>query len=62
MLKELDVPYANLDMCGNILWANDAFTCATDYKLAASRSISSVIPELKRDIFPSANAGGTVRL
>lgn len=55
MLKELDIPYANLDMSGNILWANDAFTCATDYKSAASRSISSVIPELTKDTFPSVN-------
>lgn len=53
MLKELDIPYANLDMDGSILWANDAFFQATDYKTSTSHSISSVIPELTHDVFPS---------
>lgn len=59
MLKELDIPYANLDVYGNILWANDAFICATDYRSSTSRLISSIMPELTKDTFPSPDADGT---
>lgn len=47
LLKELDIPYANLDLSGHILWANDIFTDITDYNLKAIQTVQELFPELE---------------
>ena len=53
LLQELDMPYAMLDEGGHILWMNPAFEEAISRDRNYKRPISTVIPALTRDVFPT---------
>lgn len=52
LLKELQLPYAILDIEGKLLWGNDEFMDIIHEKKSARRSISNIIPELTQDRLP----------
>lgn len=55
MIKELDIPYANLDINGNIMWYNDTFGMVTGNTASVTEHISSVFPDITADYFPIYN-------
>ncbi len=59
IMEELDLPYANLDLDGNILWANTAFCNTFDHIPDTIQSISSILPEITPDSFPKATDNET---
>lgn len=52
LLKELNLPYAILDLEGRMQWGNDEFMDIIQEKSAARRSISNIIPEIVEDTLP----------
>lgn len=54
MLKELNLPYALLDLEGHLIWANDSFMDIIHDEKAAKDSIGNIFPLIKREMFPSA--------
>ena len=54
LLKKMDIPYANISISGNILWANDAFSEATGYTIKGKRShsLTSILPDITPELFP----------
>lgn len=52
MIKELDIPYAILDIHGNIMWYNDSFAAITGGTAVIPDHISSVFPDIKTGLFP----------
>lgn len=52
LLKELNLPYAILDLEGRMQWGNDEFMDIIQEKSAARRSISNIIPEITVDTLP----------
>jgi c-di-AMP phosphodiesterase-like protein len=52
LLKELNLPYAILDLEGRLQWGNDEFMDIIQEKSAARRSISNIIPEITEDSLP----------
>ena len=52
LLKELDMPYALLDVGGHILWMNPAFEAVIHKDASYQRPVSTIIPALSRDVFP----------
>ena len=53
LLQEMDMPYALLDEGGHILWMNPAFERAVHRDKSYTRPVSTLIPELTRDVFPT---------
>ena len=53
LLQELDMPYALLDEGGHFLWMNPAFEQAIQRDKTYNRPVSTVIPALTRDVFPT---------
>ena len=53
LLQELDMPYAHLDEGGHIIWMNPAFEKAVHKDRSYRRPISTLIPVLTRDVFPT---------
>ncbi len=53
LLQELDMPYALLDEGGHIIWMNPAFEKAVHKDRSYRRPISTLIPVLTRDVFPT---------
>lgn len=52
LLKELNLPYAILDLEGKMQWGNDEFMDIIQEKSAAKRSISNIFPEITEDTLP----------
>ncbi len=52
LLKELNLPYAILDLEGRMQWGNDEFMDIIQEKSAARRSISNIFPEVTEDTLP----------
>ena len=52
LLKELNLPYAILDLEGRVQWGNDEFMDVIQEKSAARRSISNIFPEITEEILP----------
>lgn len=52
LLKELDVPYALLDVFGDIVWMNEGFQKVIQKEENYHRSLAAMIPELTPDVFP----------
>lgn len=52
LLKELSVPYAVLDTDGHMLWGNDEFRDIIDAEHVVKRSITSIFPDITRDVLP----------
>ncbi len=52
LLKELNLPYAILDLEGRMQWGNDEFMDIIQEKSAARRSISNIFPEIVEDTLP----------
>lgn len=52
LLKELNLPYAILDLEGRMQWGNDEFMDVIHEKSAARRSISNIFPEITVDTLP----------
>ena len=53
LLRELDMPYALLDEGGRFIWMNPAFEKAVHRDRSYRRPISTLIPALTRDVFPT---------
>ena len=53
LLQELDMPYALLDEGGHFLWMNPAFEQAVHRDRTYKRPVSTLIPALTRDVFPT---------
>ena len=53
LLQEMDMPYALLDEGGHFLWMNPAFENAVHRDSHYKRPISTLIPALTRDVFPT---------
>lgn len=56
MLEELDLAYANLDLNGNILWANNSFLELSCCKTAVKRSITTLFPNITTEFFPEIDS------
>ncbi len=56
MLKELNLPYALLDLDGRLIWGNDAFLDVIHDERQAKGSITNVFPSVEKELFPSAEA------
>lgn len=54
LLKELTIPYALLGEDGKIIWMNQKFMEITGKGSSYSRGVSTVFPELNKNVFPSA--------
>lgn len=54
LLKELTIPYALLGEDGKIIWMNQKFMEITGKGPSYSRGVSTVFPELNKNVFPSA--------
>ena len=52
ILQEFMVPYAILDVDGNILWMNEAFSKAVGKDTNYRRNIATVIPHINRNVLP----------
>ncbi len=52
LLKELNLPYAILDLEGKLQWGNDEFMDIIQEKSAAKHSISNVFPEITVEVLP----------
>jgi c-di-AMP phosphodiesterase-like protein len=52
LLKELNLPYAILDLEGRMQWGNDEFMDIIQERSAARRSISNIFPEITLDTLP----------
>ena len=52
ILRTYDVPYALLDESARVLWMNDAFTDLAHGSVRYGRSITSLIPALRKEILP----------
>ncbi len=52
LLKELNLPYAILDVEGRMQWGNDEFMDIILEKNAAKRSISNIFPDITEDSLP----------
>jgi cyclic-di-AMP phosphodiesterase len=52
LLKELNLPYAILDLEGRMQWGNDEFMDIIQEKSAARRSISNIFPEITEEVLP----------
>lgn len=52
LLKELNLPYAILDLEGRMQWGNDEFMDIIQEKSAARRSISNIFPEITEETLP----------
>ena len=52
LLKELNLPYAVLDLEGRMQWGNDEFMDLIQEKSAARRSISNIFPEITEESLP----------
>lgn len=52
LLKELDVPYALVDVFGDIVWMNEGFQKVIQKEENYHRSLAAMIPELTPDVFP----------
>ncbi len=52
LLKELNLPYAVLDLEGRMQWGNDEFMDIIQEKSAARHSISNIFPEITEDTLP----------
>ncbi len=52
LLKELDVPYALLDISGDIVWMNEGFQKTIHKEESYHKSLSAMIPELTPELFP----------
>lgn len=59
MIKEFDIPYAILDINGNLLWYNDMFASLTGESAVISEHISSIFTDIKSDIFPICSQNHT---
>lgn len=62
LLRELDMPYALMDAEGHLLWMNPAFEEAIHTNKGRARSVTSLIPALTRDVFPSDEKPAKVSL
>ncbi|MBQ3060973.1 MAG: DHH family phosphoesterase [Lachnospiraceae bacterium] len=62
LLKEMVTPYAVLDKDGAMLWANGEFLDIIGYDKGAKKSISSIFPELKSDVFPQNGLDSEVHI
>ena len=52
LLKELELPHALLDESGRILWMNREFEKLDSKERFQNKNIHSVMPEMKRELFP----------
>lgn len=52
ILQEFMVPYALLDVDGNILWMNEAFSKTIGKDSNYKRNITTVIPHINRNVLP----------
>lgn len=52
LLKELQLPYAILDLEGRLLWGNDEFMNVIQEQSTAYDSIADIIPELNLEVLP----------
>ena len=53
LLREMDMPYALLDEGGHFVWMNPAFEKVVHRDRSYRRPISTLIPALTRDVFPT---------
>ncbi len=53
LLREQDMPYALLDEGGHFIWMNPAFEKVVHRDRSYRRPISTLIPALTRDVFPT---------
>lgn len=53
LLREMDMPYALLDEGGHFMWMNPAFEKVVHRDRSYRRPISTLIPALTRDVFPT---------
>jgi len=62
LLKELQLPYAILDLEGKMLWGNDEFMDIIQEKSAATHSISCIFPEITVDMLPKMEKDEIIHL
>ncbi len=55
LVRELSVPYAILDTDCRLLWENDAFSLLVSAKSDATKSVSSVFPEITKAVLPTTD-------
>ena len=53
LIRELDMPYALLDEGGRFIWLNPAFEKVVHKDRSYQRPVSTLIPGLTRDVFPT---------
>ncbi len=53
LLQEMSIPYALLYNDGKVMWMNDSFQKILEGMNIGDKNISSVIPELNRQMFPT---------
>ncbi|MDF2484700.1 MAG: putative rane protein [Herbinix sp.] len=62
LLKELNLPYAILDLEGRMQWGNDEFMDIIQEKSAARHSITNVFPEITEDTLPKKETDEVLRV
>ena len=60
VLQEFLLPYALLDLSGNFLWMNDAFSAFTGKDRYYHKSVSTLFPELTESDLPGAGADANI--
>lgn len=64
LLKELDVPYAIMDIDGKLLWGNKAFYAAIGGQrvFRAKRNITQIFPDITRELLPVDEESNSINL
>lgn len=55
MINELSVPYALMDENGHMLWGNKMMTKIIGHKVDVKKTVDSVFPEIKVELFPQSD-------
>ncbi len=60
LLKELNIPYALVDLAGDIVWMNESMRQVAKKDKTYHKSISGVIPEIVPEVFPKTDQKTTL--
>ena len=55
LLDEFEIPYALLDDAGRLLWVNAQFTAVTEKEKTYHKSISTIIPQITRELLQNGD-------
>ncbi|MFP3155667.1 DHH family phosphoesterase [Lachnospiraceae bacterium ZAX-1] len=62
LIYDLEIPYALLDFKGKILWSNKAFSQATGKGNEYHRSVTSIFPDITREVIEAEGEGITINI